>query len=80
MSYPLWYTIRMKRLIFKHLLRAKYQLEGRYYWNLRTAMKDANNSMHRAIVWNMDYKKMYDTRSQWESPLHPDAANFNPYQ
>lgn len=66
----------MKRLIYKHLLRAKYQLEGRYYWKLSTAIKDANDSMHRAIVWSMDYKKMYDSKSRWESPVHPDANNF----
>ena len=48
----------MKRLIYKHLLRAKYQLEGRYYWKLSTAIKDANDIMHREIVWSIDYKKI----------------------
>ena len=66
----------MKRWIYKHLLRAKYMLNGRYYWNLRAAIVDANNSMQREIVWTVDYKKMYDSKSQWESPAHPDAANF----
>ena len=51
-------------------------LNGRYYWNLRAAIVDANNSMQREIVWTVDYKKMYDSKSQWESPAHPDAANF----
>ena len=70
------YIIPMKRWIWKHLLRAKYMLNGRYYWRLRTAIVEANNSANRAIVWSIDYKKMYDTKSLWESPIHPDANNF----
>jgi len=83
MSHPPCYTRRtkdkeneMKRLLYKHLLRAKYMLEGRYYWKLSTAMKDANNSMHRAIVWTVDYKQAYVQQGAW-SHVHPDAANFN---
>ena len=69
----------MKRLFYKHLLRAKYMLNGSYYWKLPTAIKDANNSYQREIVWSIDYKKIYDNRMGALS-IHPDAANFSPYQ
>jgi len=63
------------RMIMKHLLRAKYMLNGSYYWRLSTAMAKANDSMTREIVWSIDYKKVYDTKSPWGN-VHPDAANF----
>ena len=68
----------MMKMIMK-LLGAKYTLNGRYYWNLRTAMKDANNSYQREIVWSINHKKIYDNRMGALS-IHPDANNFNPYQ
>jgi hypothetical protein len=54
-------------------------LNGSYYWKLPTAIKDANNSYQREIVWSIDYKKIYDNRMGALS-IHPDAANFSPYQ
>lgn len=55
-------------------------LNKKYYWRLRTAIAEANNSYNREIVWSIDYKKVYDNRMGALSILHPDAANFNPYQ
>lgn len=69
----------MKRWIWKHLLRARYMLNDRYYWKLSTAIAEANNSYQREIVWSIDYKKIYDNKMGAMS-IHPDAANFNPYQ
>ena len=67
------------RMIMKHLLRAKYMLNGSYYWRLSTAIAKANDSMTREIVWSIDYKKVYDNKMGAMS-IHPDAANFNPFQ
>jgi hypothetical protein len=86
MSHPLWYTRRtkdkeneMKRLLYKHLLRAKYMVNKRFFWKLSTAIAEANKSYTREIVWSIDYKKVYDNRMGALS-IHPDAANFNPFQ
>ena len=66
------------------LLGAKFMLNGKYYWNLGTAMDKANASGLRETVWSIGwassyYKPAYIAKNTGYY-VHPDANNFNPYQ
>ncbi len=69
----------MKRLIFKHLLRAKYMVDGKFFWSLDNAITQCAKTHSKNIVWTIDYKQAYVQQGAW-SHVHPDANNFNPYQ
>jgi len=66
-------------MIFKHLLRAKYELNGSYYWKLSTAIDEANKGIGKQVVRTMDWHTAYTKRGVFHA-VHPDAANFNPHQ
>ena len=74
-----WYIITMKRWIYKHLLRAKYELNGRYYWKLSTAITEANKGLGKQVVRKMNWATAYTKRGVFHT-VHPDANNYNPYQ
>ena len=72
----------MKRMIFKHLLRAKYMVGNptKFFWKFSSALAAARASHTiNETVWSIDYKKLYrhDGGTFRLSRLHPDAHNFN---
>ena len=71
------------RTILK-LLGAKYMVTSttgtRYFWRLKSAIKEVEYSTHRDIVWSLDYKPAYVHNPMHINSLHPDANNYNPYQ
>ena len=73
----------MKRLFFKHILRAKYMVNQKFFWYFSSAIAAARASRTiNETVWSIDYKKLYrhDGGMFKLSKVHPDAYNFNPYQ
>jgi hypothetical protein len=64
----------MKRLLFKHILRAKYMVDGAFFWSWKSAMAEANNSIGKTTVWSMDYSPLYTKRGVFHA-VHPDATN-----
>ena len=72
------YIITMKRMIFKHLLRAKYMARNKFFWKLSSAIAYAERGYDRSRVWSIDYKPVYRADGPFRlSNVHPDAANFN---
>ena len=70
----------MKRLFFKHILRAKYMVGKKFFWRFSSAIAEARESVAlNETVWSIDYKKLYrhDGEMFRLSRVHPDAANFN---
>ena len=70
----------MKRLLYKHILRAKYMVNQKFFWVFSSAIAAAraSHAMHE-VVWSIDYKKLYrhDGEMFRLSRMHPDANNFN---
>jgi len=70
----------MKRLFFKHVLRAKYMVNKKFFWIFSSAIAEARAShAMNEVVWSIDYKKLYkhDGGMFKLSHVHPDANNFN---
>ena len=72
----------MKRLFFKHILRAKFMVGNptKFFWKFSSALEAARLSHAiNETVWSIDYKKLYrhDGEMFRLSRVHPDAANFN---
>ena len=70
----------MKRLFFKHVLRAKYMVNKKFFWIFSSAIAEARAShAMNEVVWSIDYKKLYkhDGGMFRLSHVHPDANNFN---
>ena len=65
------------RTILK-LLGAKYMVTSttgtRYFWRLKSAIKEVEYSTHRDIVWTLDYKVAYTHKPVFTS-IHADAYN-----
>ena len=70
----------MKRLFFKHILRAKYMVNKKFFWRLKSATGHANSLGGKQIVWSIDYKKIATFNHYPDFGVHPDAYNFNPFQ
>lgn len=75
----------MKLWIYKHILRAKYMVGNptKFFWKFSSALAAARAShAMNETVWSIDYKRIYrcDGGMFRLSKMHPDAANFNPYQ
>ena len=70
----------MKRLFYKHILRAKYMVNRRFFWKRVSAEDYADNLGGKQIVWSIDYKKIATFNHYPDYSVHPDAYNFNPYQ
>ena len=73
----------MKRLFYKHILRAKYMVDFKFFWKFSSALAAARASHTiNETVWSIDYKRLYrhDGGMFRLSRMHPDANNFNPYQ
>ena len=70
----------MKRLFYKHILRAKYMVNARFFWRLKRATSYANKLGGKQVVWSVDYKKIATFNHYPDFSVHPDAYNFNPHQ
>lgn len=70
------YIITMKRMIFKHLLRAKYMVDGKFFWNLNNAIAQCEKTFGKNVVWTIDHKQAYVQQGAW-SHVHEDAKNFS---
>ena len=77
-AYYLTTGYKMKRLFFKHILRAKYMVNQKFFWRFSSAIAAAraSHAMHE-VVWSIDYKKLYkhDGGEFRLSRVHPDATN-----
>ena len=68
----------MKRLFYKHILRAKYTARNKYFWKLSSAIDYAERGYDRSRVFTINYKPVYRADGPFMlSKLHPDASNFN---
>ena len=68
----------MKRLFYKHILRAKYTARNKYFWKLSSAIDYAVRGYDRSRVFTINWKPVYRADGDFKlSKLHPDAANFN---
>ena len=68
----------MKRLFYKHILRAKYMVGKKFFWRFSSAIAEARESITiNETVWSIDYKRLYvhDGEAFTLSRLHPDAPN-----
>ena len=70
----------MKRSLYKHILRAKYMVNKRFFWSLSSAEDYAEKLGGKQIVWSIDYKKIATFNQYPDFSVHPDAYNFNPFQ
>ena len=64
----------MKRLFYKHILRAKYMVDGAFFWSLNNAIAHCQKAYGKNTVWTIDYAKAYVQQGTW-SHVHPDATN-----
>ena len=80
----------IKDFIMMRLFRARYRITkphwtSLYFWRLETARKKADSIAEftgmKEVVRDRNWGNVY-TASGWmfDSKVHPDAANFNPYQ
>ena len=69
----------MKRLIYKYILRAKYMVNGKFFWSRKSA-RAYGEANAPAIVFTVDWKKVSHFHSYNLNYSHPDFSNFNRYQ
>ena len=53
----------MQRFIFKHLLRARYICEGRFFWRFATAKAFADENLTASAVYSINYQRLYHKHS-----------------
>ena len=53
----------MKRFFFKHLFRAKFICEGKFFWKFETAKAYADSCYLASAVYSIDYKRLYHKHS-----------------
>lgn len=75
----------MKRLFFKHILRAKFIANNKFFWKWGSAFKTAEAETaagRRCFIYSIDYGVLYTPASyrSYSADVHPDAYHFNPYQ
>lgn len=60
----------IKRIIFKHILRARFTCEGKYFWRFESARLHANAQHLASAVHNIDGKRLFhkhsDLQAKWE--------------
>lgn len=70
----------MKHFLYKHILRAKYMVNKRFFWKFNSAEDYAEKLGGKQIVWSIDYNKLMTVNNDFYNDVHPDAYNFNPFQ
>lgn len=69
-------NINIKHFMFKHLLRAKYIVSGKFFWRYAYAVEACEDEFSKSYVWSIDYRPLY-VNNHYKATLHPDANNFS---
>ena len=67
----------MKHFFFKHILRAKYMVNGRYFWSKTRAFLYAQSLSGTQVVRTTSWRKVARFRNSPDYSTHPDANNYN---
>jgi hypothetical protein len=75
----------MKYFFYKNIFRAKYECNGKYFWNHKLAIEYATTLNHRTFVYAIKgkfltgWRRVYTWSPHTNYRLHPDANNFSRY-